>query len=73
MIAVLTRVNTPDISRSEREAIFNTLYWRGAMMPEEVASLLRLSEDDVAVFLADQASQGVLEFDPRFRRYCIWD
>jgi hypothetical protein len=59
-----------DITEEEEGAIHMMLRLNGAMTAEEVASLMRLDESEVAVYLANQTGLGYL--DHRAGRYSAW-
>jgi len=59
-----------DITEAEEDLIHDLLRSHGGMTAEEVASMLRLDEMDVAVYLANQAGLGYVNC--RGERYAAW-
>ncbi len=59
-----------DITQDEEQSIHDLLRLRGAMTADEIASMLRLDEMDVAVYLANQAGLGYI--NATADRYAAW-
>jgi hypothetical protein len=70
MVTVLSRPAVLDITAQEEIEIYDLLRTRGAMSPDEVASVMRLDEGEVALYLANQAGLGAIH--SLYGRYSTW-
>ena len=70
MVMILLRPPVLDITADEERAIYNILSGCGGMTPDAVASALRLDENDVAIYLANEAGLGHIQADEG--RYTTW-
>jgi predicted transcriptional regulator len=59
-----------DISENEEQMIHDLLRLNGAMTADEIASMLRLDEMEVSVYLANQAGLGHVSHHAN--RYSAW-
>jgi len=71
MVTVLTRSVELDITADEEKNIYGLLRTRGRLTADEVASIMKLDESDVAVYLANEAGLG--RIDARYGRYSTWE
>ena len=58
MVTVLRRPPVLDITADEERAIYNLLSSGAALTSDAVASAVKLDENDVAIFLANEAGLG---------------
>jgi hypothetical protein len=61
------------ITISQERTIYDLLFARGAFTPEQIAAELALDVVPVEAFLADRVSRLVIDYDPRFGRYAMFD
>jgi len=72
MVMVMLRpaATALDLTKDEMQAIHDLLRSHGALDADEVASYLRLDENHVAIYLANETGLGT--FDYRCGRYSAW-
>ena len=70
MVTVLHRPAVLDITADEERAIYNILSGGYSLTPDEVASAVRLDENDVAIYLANEAGLGHIQAEDG--RYTTW-